>query len=140
MITNEELQAWGESRRAGAPSPAEAQELVGRVRRRRGWRWLGGLGLVGGAAVAVLLLATVPRLARWSNQETQVEEAPALADVPLHRRHLDAWPEPVLAELGLLSPQREALLFERTYQREVGPRLEQLGLLGEGLPQDTTEA
>lgn len=56
--------------------------------------------------------------------------AAALADVPLHRRHLDAWPEPRLAELGLLSPQREALIFERTYQLEVAPRLQTLGLLG----------
>ncbi len=53
----------------------------------------------------------------------------ALADVPLHRRHLDAWPEPELAELGILSAQREALIFERTYQRAVAPRLQALGLL-----------
>ncbi len=53
----------------------------------------------------------------------------ALADVPLHRRHLDAWPEPDLAALGLLSPQREALLFERTLQTTLGPKLEALGLL-----------
>ena len=53
----------------------------------------------------------------------------ALAAVPLHRRHLDAWPEPELAELGLLSSAREALVFEQTYQRTVAPRLAGLGLL-----------
>jgi len=52
-----------------------------------------------------------------------------LADVPLDRRHLGAWPEQGLADLGLFSPQRQALVFLDTYQKIVGPRLRELGLL-----------
>lgn len=53
----------------------------------------------------------------------------ALATIPLRRRHLGAWPEPELAELGLLSAQRQALVFQSTWQSVLAPRLTALGLL-----------
>jgi hypothetical protein len=46
-----------------------------------------------------------------------------LGDVPPARRRLDAWPEPELAELGLLGRERESLLFERAVAEIVRPRL-----------------
>ena len=52
-----------------------------------------------------------------------------LSDVPLHKKHLDAWPEPELASLGLHSNERQALVFLQTYQQELAPKLDALGLL-----------
>ena len=52
-----------------------------------------------------------------------------LADIPMHKRHLDAWPEPEMAALGLHSRERQALVLQRTYQTELAPRLEKLDLL-----------
>ncbi len=52
----------------------------------------------------------------------------ALASMPPQRRHLDAWPEPELVELGIASVQRQALVFQRVYSTELEPRLKSLGL------------
>ena len=54
---------------------------------------------------------------------------PILEALPLHLRHLSAFPEPERAALGLLSQQREALVFQQTLQRDLAPRLSALGLL-----------
>lgn len=51
-----------------------------------------------------------------------------LAHVPIERRRLDAWPEPELVALGLFSPQRQALVYRRTWEQVLKPRLQQLDL------------
>ncbi|MCB9734549.1 MAG: ferritin-like domain-containing protein [Deltaproteobacteria bacterium] len=43
-------------------------------------------------------------------------------------RHRDAWPEPELAEVGLLSPAREALVKLDVIERVLAPRLGALGI------------
>ena len=53
----------------------------------------------------------------------------ALATLPPEALALELWPEPELAALGLLSPQRQALLYLRTRDRVLGPRLRALDLL-----------
>ena len=45
------------------------------------------------------------------------------------QRALDAWPEPELVALGLLSPQRQALVQQRTWRETLAPALLDLGLL-----------
>ena len=52
-----------------------------------------------------------------------------LHEIPMHKRHLDAWKEPDLAALGLHSKERQALVLQHTYQHELAPRLEKLELL-----------
>lgn len=52
-----------------------------------------------------------------------------LAEVPASERDLDAWPDAELVDLGLFSPQRQALVWQRTFQQKVAPRLMKLGLL-----------
>ncbi|AKJ00086.1 hypothetical protein ATI61_104506 [Archangium gephyra] len=54
----------------------------------------------------------------------------ALADVPQALRVLEAHPEPELSHWGILGPVRQALVFERTFQERVAPRLRKLELLG----------
>lgn len=52
-----------------------------------------------------------------------------LADIDPARRSLDAWSDTERAQLGLFSPQRQALVFEETWRTEVAPRLLALRLL-----------
>ena len=52
-----------------------------------------------------------------------------LSKMPLSQRTLSAWPEQELADLGLFSPQRQALVFEQTFSAEIEPRLRRLNLL-----------
>lgn len=54
--------------------------------------------------------------------------AQTLSKLAPEERDLDAWPEPELARLGLLSPAREALIVARTLHHELEPRLASLGL------------
>jgi hypothetical protein len=54
---------------------------------------------------------------------------PVLAGLAAGRRHLDDWPDSDLIALGLHSPEREALVFEATYQTRLKPRLASLDLL-----------
>jgi hypothetical protein len=51
-----------------------------------------------------------------------------LAALPEPHRKLEAWPEQDLADLGLLSPEREALVFSATLETALTPRLRALGL------------
>jgi len=44
-------------------------------------------------------------------------------------RDLQAWPDEQLVALGLFSPQRQALVFQRAYDERLAPRLASLGLL-----------
>ncbi len=51
-----------------------------------------------------------------------------LEDVPEDNRHLDAFPEPELVELGMFSDQRQGLLVYRTVEEVIEPRLRSLEL------------
>jgi len=55
--------------------------------------------------------------------------ARALAQVPANLQNLAAWPEPELAQLGLLSHERQALVFHQTWTGVLKPRLAELELL-----------
>ena len=48
--------------------------------------------------------------------------------IPPDDRHLDRWPEPERATLGLLGEVRLALLCQKTYETRLAPTLQQLGL------------
>jgi hypothetical protein len=52
-----------------------------------------------------------------------------LARIEPGRRALDAWPEPELAELGLFSRERQALLTDVALRTVVEPKLAALGLV-----------
>ncbi|HJL18262.1 MAG TPA: ferritin-like domain-containing protein [Sandaracinaceae bacterium LLY-WYZ-13_1] len=52
-----------------------------------------------------------------------------LREVPEAERRLDAHPEPELAALGLFSPVRQALVFERVWETSLEPRLRERALL-----------
>ncbi|MBA2662643.1 MAG: hypothetical protein H0U74_10140 [Bradymonadaceae bacterium] len=54
---------------------------------------------------------------------------PLLAQMSPEKRNLAAWPEPELVELGLFSPERQALVFDKTYREVVEPKLRKLNLL-----------
>jgi len=53
----------------------------------------------------------------------------ALGGLPPERIELDQWPEQDLADAGLFSAQRQALVFRRTWSQCLEPKLEELGLL-----------
>ena len=53
----------------------------------------------------------------------------ALLEVPAERQRLDAWPEPELADLGLFSDQRQAIVYRKTMLEVRRPRLSELELL-----------
>jgi len=75
------------------------------------------------------------RLSEWRSFTQRLVDAHlsraelALAEIESERRCLDAWPEQELAELALMSPQRGALVCERTWLEVLAPRLRDLGLL-----------
>ena len=48
--------------------------------------------------------------------------------VPEAEQRLDAWPEPELAELGLFSPVRQALVYRHTRDHVLLPALHAVGL------------
>lgn len=54
--------------------------------------------------------------------------ARVLEPLAVERRTLEEWPEPDLAMLGLISAEREAVLFERTWRQALLPKLQELGL------------
>jgi hypothetical protein len=47
----------------------------------------------------------------------------------VNQHNLAAWPEPELADLGLLSHERQALVFHKTWVEVCKPRLVELSLL-----------
>jgi hypothetical protein len=53
----------------------------------------------------------------------------ALRTLPVDRQTLLAWPEPELADLGLSSPERQALVFHHTWTTVLKPRLAELELV-----------
>ncbi len=54
-----------------------------------------------------------------------------LADVPVEKRVLDAFPDTAEAALGIFSKERRALFFQRTLAERLEPRLRELSLLPE---------
>jgi hypothetical protein len=52
-----------------------------------------------------------------------------IAEIPSDQRRLDAWPDTAEVALGLFTPQRQALVFEQTYQDRLVPGLSRLRLL-----------
>jgi hypothetical protein len=55
--------------------------------------------------------------------------ARTLHSVPANLQNLASWAEPELADLGLLSPERQALVFHQTWVDVLKPRLVELELL-----------
>lgn len=77
-------------------------------------------------------IASLPdwrRVAAEALDPHRIQSDRALAAIPVDQRHLDAFPESNLAALGLLSEQRQALVFRNTLNDVLAPRLRKLGLL-----------
>lgn len=77
-------------------------------------------------------IATLPdwkRVAAEALAPHRMQADRILAAIPVDQRHLDAFPESNLAALGLLSEQRQALVFEQTLTDVLAPRLRKLGML-----------
>jgi len=53
---------------------------------------------------------------------------PRLDDIPVTKQHLDAWPDEEQVRLGLFSPQRQVLVWKKTYEEMVAPKLRELDL------------
>jgi hypothetical protein len=68
-------------------------------------------------------------LVKVTLQPHEAFAARTLEPVPANQHILAAWPEPELAELGLLSHERQALIFHRTWVEVLKPRLAELELL-----------
>jgi hypothetical protein len=52
-----------------------------------------------------------------------------LRDLPPTQKHLDAWPDEEYIPLGMFSPQRQALVFLRTFEHALAPKLREMSLL-----------
>lgn len=72
------------------------------------------------------------RVAAEALEPQRVQAEQALASMSAEQRRLDAFPEPNLAALGLMSAQRQALVFRNTVDDILAPRLRKLGLLDPG--------
>ena len=62
-----------------------------------------------------------------SPQRTAAEAV--LKQIHADKRHLDAWNEPELVEWGLFSPQRQALVYQQTWEKDLQPKLKALELI-----------
>jgi hypothetical protein len=77
-------------------------------------------------------IASLPawrRVAAEALEPQRVQSERILASIPAAQQRLDAFPEPTLAALGLMSAQRQALVFRNTVDGILAPRLRKLGLL-----------
>lgn len=114
--------------RCGRPPLKAVLEAIIRNAHRReefGWSYVS-------AALERVPAHTLPdfrHLARRTLARYEEGAHRVLMDVPESEQELDAHPEPELASLGLLSPTREALLYFRTRDRDVVPKLEALDLI-----------
>jgi len=52
-----------------------------------------------------------------------------VASLPTAKQTRDAWPEPELVALGLMGPERQAIVYVDAYERVLAPRLRDVGLL-----------
>jgi hypothetical protein len=68
-------------------------------------------------------------LVRVTLQPHQTFAERSLVHVPADRQRTEAWNEPELADLGLFSPERQALVFRKTYLEALEPRLSRLDLV-----------
>jgi hypothetical protein len=68
-------------------------------------------------------------LVRVTLQPHQTFAERSLVHVPPFRQRPEAWNEPELADLGLFSPERQALVFRKTCRETLEPRLSRLDLL-----------
>jgi|GEM_PF-1004910 len=76
------------------------------------------------------------RLVAATTLEPYVAQTQAiLADIPMHRRHLEAWPEPDLAALGMMGSEREALVTLNALTHTLRPKLRELGLAADFMPE-----
>lgn len=95
-----------------------------------------------GWAYAEKALARFPResLRDWQHLVARTLEPhrrfaePLLAKLDADGRGLADLPEPELAALGLSSPERQALVMRRCWEKTLGPRLRRLGILPAALP------
>lgn len=53
---------------------------------------------------------------------------PILDSIPEDKRTLDAWPDEERVALGLFSRERQALVFQKTYDEHLAPKLKELDL------------
>lgn len=77
-------------------------------------------------------IASLPawrRVAATALEPQRVQSERILASMSGEQQRLDAFPEPNLAALGLMSVQRQALVFRNTVDGILAPRLRKLGLL-----------
>lgn len=77
-------------------------------------------------------IASLPawrRVAAEAIEPQRIQAERILASMPGEQQRLDAFPEPALAALGLMSAQRQALVFRNTVDGILAPRLRKLGLL-----------
>lgn len=68
-------------------------------------------------------------LVRATLEPHEAQAKRILANVSAASRSLDRHPEPELAALGLFSPVRQALVYERCFEETLAPRLRELSLL-----------
>ena len=68
-------------------------------------------------------------LVKTTLQPHEAFAARTLQPVPANQHNLAAWPEPELADLGLLSHERQALVFHQTWAGVLKPRLAELELV-----------
>jgi hypothetical protein len=81
-------------------------------------------------------IASLPawrRVAAEALEPQRVQAERTLASIPVGQQHVDAFPELHLAALGLMSAQRQALVFRNTVDDILAPRLRKLGLLDTSL-------
>src|SRR5690606_19186587 len=70
----------------------------------------------------------VNRLGACVSRARRRGEVEVRPTVPEAEQRLDAWPEPGLAELGLFSPVRQALVYRHTRDHVLLPALHAVGL------------
>lgn len=94
-----------------------------------GWAYVeASLARFGGGAGAGDARAFARTVAEVALEPHVLRSQRVVAAMPAERRRLEAWDEPGLAEWGLLSVEREALIKLEVIERVVVPRLEVLGI------------
>jgi len=79
-------------------------------------------------------IATLPQWRAVAAQAFAAQRSWAdrtITELPPDKRTLDAFPDRDLIQLGLFSPQRQALVFEQTYTQTLAPLLKSLDLSSE---------
>jgi hypothetical protein len=122
--------AFIEDLRARCDNPAVKRVLDATVEDEEGHEDFGWEYVARGLArFPIATLGDWKHLVKTTLAPHQKTAEAALGGVPADRRRLDAHEEPELAALGLFSPARQALVYERCMTETLAPRLEKLGLL-----------